>query len=128
MFGIFVCQVPCFIVCLVSSFRYNGLATLALAGPSGPRAGPSGPLPQCTKNGGGADTTLLLSVHCRPEGPAADAKRPHAAKGRKSERSETVVPEATDYRQTIKPGTRQTKMPHIRQTKSRQLDRQKYCI
>ena len=31
-------------VCLVSSFRYNGLATLALAGPSGPRAGPSGPL------------------------------------------------------------------------------------
>ena len=29
---------------LVDSFRYNGLATLALAGPSGPRAGPSGPL------------------------------------------------------------------------------------
>ena len=40
----FVCLVPNFIVCLVSSFRYNGLATLALAGPSGPRAGPSGPL------------------------------------------------------------------------------------
>ena len=32
------------LVCLVSSFRYNGLATLALAGPSGPRAGPSGQL------------------------------------------------------------------------------------
>ena len=31
-------------VCLVSSFGYNGLATLALAGPSGPRAGSSGPL------------------------------------------------------------------------------------
>ena len=30
--------------CLVGSFRYNGLATLALAGPSGPRARPSGPL------------------------------------------------------------------------------------
>ena len=55
----FVCLVPNFclsssefhcmsshghFVCLVSSFRYNGLATLALAGPSGPRAGPSGPL------------------------------------------------------------------------------------
>ena len=39
----FLCLVPNFIVCLVSSFRYNGLATLALAGPSGPRAGPSGP-------------------------------------------------------------------------------------
>ena len=37
-------------VCLVFSFRYNGLATLALAGPSDPRVGPSGPLPQCTKN------------------------------------------------------------------------------
>ena len=33
-----------FIACLVSGFSYNGLATLALAGPSGPRAGPSGPL------------------------------------------------------------------------------------
>ena len=31
-------------VCLVSSFRCNGLATLALAGPSGPRAGASRPL------------------------------------------------------------------------------------
>ena len=31
MCGIFVCLVPGFIVCLVSSFRYNGLATLALA-------------------------------------------------------------------------------------------------
>ena len=47
---IFACLVPGFIVCLVSSCRYNGLATLALAGPSGPlralrarRAGPSGP-------------------------------------------------------------------------------------
>ena len=36
-------------VCLVGSFRYNGLATLALAGPSGPqrplraRGGPFGP-------------------------------------------------------------------------------------
>ena len=28
---IFACLVPGFIVCLVSSFRYNGLATLALA-------------------------------------------------------------------------------------------------
>ena len=41
----FACLVPGFIVCLVSSFRYNGLAMLALAGPSGPRAGPKGPLP-----------------------------------------------------------------------------------
>ena len=32
------------LACLVGSFRYNGLATLALAGPSSPRAGPSGPL------------------------------------------------------------------------------------
>ena len=32
------------LVCLVGSFRYNGVATLALAGPSGPRAGPSGQL------------------------------------------------------------------------------------
>ena len=49
-------------VCLVCSFRYNGLATLALAGPSGPRAGPSGPLRAlqarrgraciCTRGGG----------------------------------------------------------------------------
>ena len=31
-------------VCLVDSFRYNDLATLALAGPCGPRAGPLGPL------------------------------------------------------------------------------------
>ena len=42
--GIFACLVSEFIACLVSSFRYNGLATLALVGPSGPRAGPSGPL------------------------------------------------------------------------------------
>ena len=41
---IFVRLVPGFIVCLVSSCRYNGLATLALAGPSGPRAGASRPL------------------------------------------------------------------------------------
>ena len=34
--SIFVCLVFGFIVCLVSSFRYNGLAALALAGPSGP--------------------------------------------------------------------------------------------
>ena len=31
MCGIFVCLVPSFIVCLVKSFRYIGLATLALA-------------------------------------------------------------------------------------------------
>ena len=43
--------------CLVGSFRYNGLATLALAGPSVPRAGPSGPLPECTKNKGGYPPT-----------------------------------------------------------------------
>ena len=31
-----------------------------------------------------------------PEGPAAGAKRPHVAEGREGERSETVIPEATD--------------------------------
>ena len=49
------------LVCLVSSFRYNGLATLALAGPSGPRAGPSGP---------------LRALRARRAGPSG----PHAAK------------------------------------------------
>ena len=48
----FVCLVPNFIACLVSSFRYNGLATLALAGPSGPRAGPLGPLQALWARGG----------------------------------------------------------------------------
>ena len=33
---------------------------------------------------------------CRPEGPAAGAKRLHSAEGREGERSETVVPEAAD--------------------------------
>ena len=33
---------------------------------------------------------------CGPEGPAVGAKRPHAAEGCEGERSETVVPEATD--------------------------------
>ena len=33
---------------------------------------------------------------CGPEGPAAGAKRPHAAEGRAGARSETIVPEATD--------------------------------
>ena len=33
---------------------------------------------------------------CRPKGPTAGAKRPDAAEGREGERSETVVPEATD--------------------------------
>ena len=33
---------------------------------------------------------------CGPEGPAAGAKRPHAAEGREGKRSETVVPEAVD--------------------------------
>ena len=37
----------------------------------------------------------LFSVHCGPEGPAAGAKRLHAAEGREGERSEAVVPEAT---------------------------------
>ena len=48
MCGIFVCLVPGFIVYLVSSFRYNGLATLALAAFGRVRAlhvrcGPFGP-------------------------------------------------------------------------------------
>ena len=38
----------------------------------------------------------LFVVQCRPEGPAAGAKRPHAAEGHEGERSETIVPEATD--------------------------------
>ena len=38
---------------------------------------------------------LLFLVHGGPEGPAAGAKRPHAAEGREGERSETVVTEAT---------------------------------
>ena len=50
------------LVCLVGSFRYNGLATLALAGPSGPRAGPSGPL-------------RALRARCGPFGPANAVKR-----------------------------------------------------
>ena len=33
---------------------------------------------------------------CGPEGPAAGAKRPHAAQGSEGERSETVVLEAAD--------------------------------
>ena len=56
-------------------------------------------------------------MYCGPEGPAAGAKRTHAAEGREGERSETVVPEELT-RQTIKPGTRQAKMQHMRQTKS----------
>ena len=48
----FVCIVPNFIACLVSSFRYNGLATLALTGPSGP---------QCKQGGGwGASPPLKM--------------------------------------------------------------------
>ena len=58
---IFACLVPGSIVCLVSSFRYNGLATLALAGPWGPRAGSSGP---------------LRALRARRAGPSG----PHAAK------------------------------------------------
>ena len=55
---IFACLVAGFIVCLVSSSRYNGLATLALLGPSGPRAGPSGP---------------LRALWARREGPCGDS-------------------------------------------------------
>ena len=47
-------------VCLVDSFRYNGLATLALACPSGPRAGPSGP--QCTENRGGIPPLKMVGM------------------------------------------------------------------
>ena len=48
------------LVCLVSSFRYNGLATLALVGPSGPHAGASRPLRalrarKCAEKGGEGD-------------------------------------------------------------------------
>ena len=39
---------------------------------------------------------LIDIDRCGPEGPAAGAKHPHVAKGREGERSETVVPEATD--------------------------------
>ena len=44
------------------------------------------------------DPQPSLSFECnrRPEGPAAGAKRPHATERGKGERSETVVPEATD--------------------------------
>ena len=52
----------------------------------------SGPIPTILKGG---DTPLFL-VDCGPEGPAAGAKHPHAAEGREGERSETLVPEATD--------------------------------
>ena len=52
------------------------------------------------------------------------AKGPHATEGRKGERSETVVPEATDQademptsKHTIPPGTRQTMKPGTEQTK-----------
>ena len=41
----------------------------------------------------GGDTPPIFGA---PEGPAAGAKRPHAGEGRQGERSETVVPEATD--------------------------------
>ena len=62
---IFVRLVLGFIVCLVSSFRYNGLATLALAafgrvralrarcGHFGPAAGPPGPLQALRARTGG---------------------------------------------------------------------------
>ena len=58
------------LVCLVSSFRYNGLATLALAGPAGPRAGPSGPLralraPRGTVFGLPLDSLLLRDARRR---------------------------------------------------------------
>ena len=33
---------------------------------------------------------------CGPKGPAAGAKRLHAAEGREGERSKSVVPEAVD--------------------------------
>ena len=54
----------------------------------------------CNKNIACANSTVhamfLLHFLCGPEGPAAGAKRPHAAEGREGERSETVVPEAAD--------------------------------
>ena len=34
---------------------------------------------------------------CGPDGPTADAKRLHAAEGCEGERSEIVIPEATDF-------------------------------
>ena len=40
---------------------------------------------------------LLIDIdRCGPEGLAAGAKRSHAAEGREGERSEGIVPEATD--------------------------------
>ena len=52
------------LVCLVGSFRYNGLATLALAGPSGPRAGPQGPLRALRARGGPSGPLRALLASC----------------------------------------------------------------
>ena len=54
------------------------------------------PDPSSIKGGGVHPPPPPFQRICGPEGPAADAKRPHAAEGRDGERSETVVPEATD--------------------------------
>ena len=54
MCGIFVCLVLSFIVCLVSSFRYNGFATLALEA---------------------FGRVQALCARCRPFGPAIALKR-----------------------------------------------------
>ena len=45
--------------------------------------------------GAGIPPTPLFLMHCRPEEPAAGAKRPHAAEGLEGERGETIALEAT---------------------------------
>ena len=53
-------------------------------------------IPTCLSKGGMTRPPSPFQCNCEPERPAAGAKRPHAAEGREGERSETVVPEATD--------------------------------
>ena len=59
---------------------------------------------------------MLIDIdRCGPEGPAAGAKRLHAAEGPGGVSVARSLYLKLLTRQTIKPGARQAKMPHMRQ-------------